>query len=64
MQIRDIMNTQVTSVSSAMTMHQAAVVFNQTAMGGAPVVNEQGELIGLITKSHFIKAIANGHSYD
>ena len=58
MQIRDVMNTQVTCVSPEMTMLQAASVFNQAAMGGAPVVNEYGALVGLITKSHFIKAIA------
>ena len=64
MQIRDVMNTQVTCVSPAMTMLQAARIFNQAAMGGAPVVNEHGVLVGLITKSHFIKAIANGHTHD
>ena len=36
MQIRDVMNTQVTCVSPEMTMLQAASVFNQAAMGGAP----------------------------
>ncbi len=60
MKIRDIMNRQVVTVLPDMTMSQAAFIFTKTVMDGAPVVNEQGQLIGLITKSHFIQACADG----
>ena len=60
MKIRDIMNRQVVTVMPEMTMSQAGHIFTKTIMDGAPVVNEQGQLVGLITKSHFIQACADG----
>lgn len=60
MKIRDIMKTQVVTLLPEMTMSQAATIFTRTIMDGAPVVNEQRQLIGLITKSHFIQACADG----
>lgn len=59
MRIRDIMSTQVVTVRPDMTMRQAAVIFSKAIMDGAPVVDDHGRLIGLITKSHFTKALAN-----
>lgn len=59
MRIRDIMNSNVTTVQPDMSLRQAAGVFIRTVMDGAPVVDKNGRLIGLITKSHFIEAFAD-----
>lgn len=58
MRVSDVMNTKVYTVTPAMTLQQAAVIFDRHHIDGAPVVDADNRLIGLITKSNFIKAQA------
>ncbi len=64
MNIRDIMRGQVVTVRPEMTIRHAAALFYRTTVDGAPVVDGDGRLIGLITKSQFIKALSDGLSLD
>lgn len=57
MHISNMMKAPVVTLRPDMSMRQAADAFYQTVMDGAPVVDQQGRIVGLITKSHFIEAI-------
>ncbi len=58
MRVSDIMNSRVFTFPPTMTMQEAAAIFDHNRIDGAPVVDGSGHLIGLITKSHLIKAQA------
>ncbi|SDF49323.1 sigma-54-dependent Fis family transcriptional regulator [Sporolituus thermophilus] len=58
MRVRDLMSTRVVTLTPAMTLQQTARIFDSVGIDGAPVVDDDGKLIGLITKSHLIKALA------
>ena len=58
MQVRDVMRNQVVTVRPDMPMRQVSAVFADTGTDGAVVVDEQGCMIGLITKSHLIRSMA------
>jgi PAS domain S-box-containing protein len=58
MRVHDVMNSKFVTFTPTTTLQQAAVTFDRTHMDGAPVVDAEGRLIGLITKYHLIKAQA------
>ncbi|MCX7780791.1 MAG: sigma 54-interacting transcriptional regulator [Negativicutes bacterium] len=59
MLVRQFMKQPVITLSPAATMREAAVLFDQNRIDGAPVVDVAGKLVGLLTKSHIIKALAH-----
>ncbi len=58
MRVSDIMNSRVFTFPPTMTLQEAVEIFDRNRIDGAPVVDGSGHLIGLITKSHLIKAQA------
>ncbi|HMM21121.1 MAG TPA: sigma-54-dependent Fis family transcriptional regulator [Selenomonadales bacterium] len=64
MRFYDLMNTEVAALRPEMTMRQAAELFREKKVGGAPVVDAEGMLIGLINRSHFVKVVAAGGAPD
>ncbi len=60
MRVTDVMNPQFTTFPPTMTLQQAAAAFDRYQLDGAPVVDAAGRLIGIVTKSHLIKAQAKG----
>ena len=50
MQVRDVMNTKVVTFKPEVTLQKASVIFNNIHIHGAPVVDKEGKVIGLITK--------------
>lgn len=52
---KDIMNRNVISVSSDLSVHELATFFTENMISGAPVVNEQSELIGVVSLADIVR---------
>lgn len=51
----DIMNPQVTYVTPDISLKECANIFYQHGISGAPVINETGEILGMVTEKELIK---------
>lgn len=54
MRVADTMTTQVISVSANAMMSEAADLFLEKQITGAPVIDEQGRCVGVITATDFV----------
>jgi predicted transcriptional regulator len=54
MELREIMSAPPITVGPAATIQEVARLLNEKQISGVPVVNAQGELLGLITELHLI----------
>jgi len=52
---KDIMTRDVVTVTKEMTIEELARLFARHAISGAPVVDEEGGLIGIVTENDLIK---------
>jgi CBS domain-containing protein len=57
MKIKDIMIKRVITVKSGMTLEQAAEILVKNNISGAPVVNKNGKLIGVISEKDLFQAL-------
>ena len=55
MKTKDIMTKEVVTVKPEMTIEELARLFTKHDIGGAPVVDEAGGLIGIVTENDLIK---------
>jgi CBS-domain-containing membrane protein len=55
LRVGDIMNRDVVSVSAAQDMSAAAAVFVEHGISGAPVIDEQGRCVGVISAADFVR---------
>ena len=55
LKVQDVMSRQVIEVSANQTMGEAAQVFAQSDVSSAPVVDEQGRCVGILSATDFIK---------
>ncbi len=60
MKLREIMSHNPIVLNPEDTIQEASRIFLQHEIDGAPVVNENGEMVGLITKSHIYRMVAQG----
>ena len=60
MRVGDIMSKHVITLDATESLQEAAIIFFKKNVDGAPVVDSKGHLIGLLTKTHIIKATAEG----
>lgn len=51
---KNIMTKEVISVSPATTIKELAEIFIKSNISGAPVINEKGDLIGVVTENDLI----------
>ena len=58
MKLSDIMSNDPVFLTPAHTVREASQVFIEHEIDGAPVIDEHGRLIGLLTKSHLYKILA------
>jgi len=56
--VRDIMSTDIVTISGGRSLREAARLMLQHNIGGLPVINEEGKLIGIITKTDIVRAYA------
>lgn len=52
--IRDIMSAPAITIGPDATVQEVARLMNQRQISGVPVVNEESELLGIITEMHLI----------
>lgn len=62
--IKDIMTANPITLWSHQTLQEAARTFVENRIDGAPVVDNDGVLIGLLTKSHILKAVMDERSME
>jgi CBS domain-containing protein len=53
MQVRDVMTANVISVSAQATILEAARTMLRNRVSGQPVVDTQGQLVGMVTEGDF-----------
>ena len=56
--VRDLMSKKLITLNAGVSLSDAARIFYENNIDGAPVVDDDGMLIGLLTKTHLIQAIA------
>lgn len=54
LRVRDVMNRHVVCVSATQAMNLAAAAFVAHGISGAPVVDEQGRCVGVISAADFV----------
>ena len=54
LRVRDVMNRDVVCLSATQAMSAAAAVFVARGISGAPVVDEQGRCVGVISAADFV----------
>ena len=58
---RDIMETQVLSLSPEEPLLSAHRLFVEEGIHGSPVVDDQGQVVGMVTSSDLIRAVVDEH---
>ncbi|MEQ8201100.1 MAG: sigma 54-interacting transcriptional regulator [Syntrophomonadaceae bacterium] len=58
MKLSDIMSTDLVTLNPAQTIKEASQIFIEHEIDGAPVLDEHGQMIGLVTKSHLYRTLA------
>jgi len=53
-EVKDIMTKRMVTLKKEMSVKEAAELFAQKKIGGAPVVDEEGSLIGIVSESDLI----------
>lgn len=52
---KDIMNSHVVSITDTMDLREVATIFIEEGITGAPVVDEMGHLVGVISQSDLVE---------
>jgi CBS domain-containing protein len=60
MQARDVMVTPVITVKPSTTVHEVARQFLERQISGAPVVDDKGELVGIISEGDLLHRVEAG----
>src|SRR6516164_11140742 len=55
MQVKDIMTINVISIGADETVAKAAGLMLQNRISGLPVVDKEGELVGMVTERDFLR---------
>ena len=58
MKVRDLMSKKLITLNAGVSLSDAARIFGEGNIDGAPVVDDEGMLIGLFTNTHLIQSIA------
>ena len=64
MKIREIMTIDPICLRPDQTVGEAAIIFMEHKIDGAPVVNGNRELIGLFTKTHIYRVVNGDRDFD
>ncbi len=62
--MRERMSKDFQSLLPSHPLRRAVEAFAHTKNGITPVINEEGTLVGIITKNRVIRALAEGHDFD
>jgi CBS domain-containing protein len=56
--VRELMHTDVVTVSAGMTLHELAQIFSENDISGAPVVDVDGQVVGVVSTTDVIRFAA------
>jgi CBS domain-containing protein len=62
MRAKDVMRSEVQCVSETTTLRELSRAFRRHGVTTLSVINEQGELVGVVTESELLKAMLPGYS--
>lgn len=57
MQVRDVMTSDVVILNPYMTIREAAKILAECNISGAPVVDNEQKLVGIVTESDLLRAV-------
>lgn len=60
--VREVMSSRVITLRPDMTLAEAATALHRGKLDGAAVVDDNNKLIGIVTKTNFVRQIAEGGS--
>ena len=58
LRVSDVMSRNVVSIQAAAAMRQAAGTLTQYFISGAPVVDQQGQCVGMLSAIDFVRCVA------
>jgi len=58
--VRQVMTTDVLTFRPADTVEAAARALSERRLGGAPVVDDDGRLVGIVSRGDLVRAIVGG----
>ena len=61
MRVRDVMSTDVITLAPTATLREAAITLADESVGGCPVVDEQGRMIGMLSEVDILEALKTQH---
>jgi CBS domain-containing protein len=62
MRAKDVMRSEVQSVSETTTLRELSRAFRRHGVNTLSVVNDSGELVGVVTETELLKAMLPGYS--
>lgn len=62
LKVADCMNTTVVPISVNHTMREAAAVLRKYGISGAPVVDEHGRCVGMLSAADFVRREVDNHN--
>lgn len=62
--VRDHMITRVATVQPNMTLKQAATLMRDKVVSGLPVVDDDGRILGVISRSDLLRVISEGRAQE
>jgi CBS domain-containing protein len=57
MKVRDVMTIDVVTLNGYMSVREAAKILAECNISGAPVLDNEGELIGILTESDILRSV-------
>jgi len=64
LQLHQIMNTSVLTLSPGAEINHAMSQLTRKRYSGAPVVNDEGELVGIVTQKDCLRGLLNSHYHE
>jgi CBS domain-containing protein len=57
MQVKEVMTTDVVTLNGFMSIREAAEIFAENNISGAPVVDNEGILVGVLTETDILRSV-------
>ena len=61
LRVSDVMSRNVVSVAATKSMAKAAEILAQNFISGAPVIGQQGQCVGILSATDFVRCVASSH---
>lgn len=61
LRIRDVMSTQLVTLKPTATLREAAITLADESVGGCPVVDDAGHIVGMLSEVDILEALKTQH---